>query len=277
MPAQPQRAQIIGRMSAVQRFLQKLIVQHPERRRSPGVAGYLCKMGVGTQDPKDPTWVVYKPEDFSRAEIFLREAGLPTEPSRKSTSKSKGAAEVEAASPATNEFVAMAALNSPSLLPKGALYAVMRAHDAANIPHDVVLICQHLRTLKRIHQFNWLDRYLKGRRALALFKGGRGASGFSVSGAKLTVHLSNAPALALVDLDMAGLVVAARIPRLEALCVPSWPQFEQQQDVLVRQAPTFNHQLDSASHPDIVRAWKLLRANPRGLSADCFPVDPLRD
>lgn len=52
-------------------FLRHLVEEKPDRRRSPGIAGSLVKLGIGSRE--DSTWVTYQPADFLRAELLLRQ------------------------------------------------------------------------------------------------------------------------------------------------------------------------------------------------------------
>lgn len=149
----------------------------------------------------------------------------------------------------------------------------MHAHDALKIPHHAVLLCQSLRVMHEVHKLPWLDRYIRGRRTLVLFRGGAAATGFTVSAARLVLHASQAPVLALVNIDTVGLAAAARAQRLEALCIPSWAVLERHKATGSTPAARANQLLDSAQHPDIERAWKLLRWNPRGISAEELALD----
>lgn len=258
-----------SRMSATERFLQNLLDQRPAKRRSPGVAGYLSKQGVGQPDPHDPRWILYGDEDSSRAEALLRSEGLPPlkveRPSAKPIRSTPDAHR--------HLLVAVSSLNGGPELPKGVRFLAMAACDAAAMPHEVLLICQDIRVLQRIREFTWLQDYLGGRSALVLFRGGAGVSGFRVAACEAAMRESKAPVLAIVDLDTTGLVAAARLERLERLCVPSWPIVGRLMAASkATPAPRRHPLLEMPTHEDVERAWRLLRQFSRGVSSADFPV-----
>lgn len=258
-----------SRMSAMGRFLQNLVDQRPAQRRSPGIAGFLSKQGVGRSDPADPRWILYGPEDFARAETLLRSEGLPPlEVERRAPRRVRPSPEGH-----RNLLVAVSNLNGGPDLPEGVRFLAMAASDAAAMPHEVLLICQDIRVLQRIREFTWLHDYLDGRSALVLFRGGAGVSGFRVAACEAAMRESKAPVLAIVDLDTTGLVAAARLERLERLCVPSWPTVARLLGASrATAAPRRHPLLEMPAHEDVQRAWRLLRQYPRGLSSVDFPV-----
>lgn len=258
-----------SRMSAMERFLQNLVDQRPAKRRSPGVAGFLSKQGVGHPDPNDPRWILYGDDDFARAEALLRSEGLPPLKAERPTAKPIRR------SPEShrNLLVAVSNLNGGPELPRGVRFLAMAACDAAAMPHEVLLVCQDIRVLQRIREFTWLQDYLGGRSALVLFRGGAGVSGFRVAACEAAMRESKAPVLAIVDVDTTGLVAAARLERLERLCVPSWPIVGRLLAASkATPAPRRHPLLEMPTHEDVARAWRLLRQYSRGVSSADFPV-----
>ncbi|MDF2461862.1 MAG: hypothetical protein K0Q43_97 [Ramlibacter sp.] len=267
-----------GRMNSMGRFLQKLLQERPRRRRSPGIAGYLKKQGVGATDPEDPRYIVYAEEHFERAEHLLRAAGLPlvcpepekVTPSMRPASLNRSVQPaVDTSKSSDSEPVAVSGLNGAIDLPAGSMYLVMTAADAAAVPHDVVMYCQNLLSLTQLQQNKWVMEALRGRRVLALWRGGAGVPRFNVFASDRVIAESGAPVMALVDITVAGLSAAARLPRLERLCVPSWTHLERQLRAgSAEPVPSKYQVLDSATHPDIARAWKVLRWYPRGVATE---------
>lgn len=252
-----------GRMSAIERFLQNLLAERPERRRSPGVAGYLCKKGVGEPDPRDPRWIVYRPEHFVRAEALLRGAALPTEPPPKTPPPRKSRARSQVAGTNLEDRVAVFALSEP--WPAEMLYAVMRAADASRVPHDVIVLCQDIAALHSAREADWVHRQVGDRRALLLYRGGIANTGFAVRTSTAVLANSHAPVLAITNLDATGLLVAARLPRLESICVPSWDRLERYAYASRSKRARVIRLLDDATHCDVKRAWALVRTLPAEL------------
>jgi len=266
-----------GRMSAIERFLQNLLAERPTRRRSPGVAGYLCKKGVGEPDALDPRWIVYRPEHFIQAEALLRDAALPTTAPPKRPPERKPRPRATTTRP---DLDRVAVFPSGQSWPREVLYAVMKAADAARLQHDVILLCQDLNALHLARRTPWVVSYIGNRRALMLFRGGVANSGFAVRASAALIQRSQAPVLALVDLDAKGLTVAARLPRLEAICVPSWDEVERHTGHSTERGPQrVNRLLDGATHRDVKRAWAVIRSLPSGIpvsagSLEAGPSEP---
>jgi len=266
-------SEINGSMSAIARFLQTLLAERPERRRSPGVAGYLRKKGVGEQDPKDPRFILYRAEHFERAEALLRSAALPVTPQPKEAPSRKPRPRRAGRVPhAADQILSVAVYPVGSTSPRQALHVVMTAADAARVPHDVIVVCQEMSALQAARNAGWLEHYLGERRALLLFRGGIANTGYTVRAAHAVLDLSPAPVLGLVNMDSAGLVIASRLPRLEGLCV-SWDSLERQAGEQLHVAPRRNSALDAATHADVKRAWALLRTLPAGRRLNAAPLE----
>jgi len=252
-----------GRMSAIERFLQNLLAERPQRRRSPGVAGYLCKKGVGEPDALDPRWIVYRPEHFTQAEALLRDAALPTTVPPKRPPGRKPRPRATTTRPDQDRVAVFASGQSWS---GEVLYAVMKAADAARLQHEVILLCQDINALDLARKTPWVASYIGSRRALMLFRGGVANSGFAVRASAALIQRSQAPVLALVDLDVKGLTVAARLPRLEAICVPSWDEVKRHMRHSPEGGPQrVNRLLDGATHHDVKQAWAVIRSLPSGI------------
>lgn len=123
--------------------------------------------------------------------------------------------------------------------------------------------------LGRLDQYTWLDRFIKGRKALVLFGGTRGGV-YRAETAQRFMEASAAPILALHDFDPSGLHKTSALPRLEALCLPEWSALE---PVLKRNKPEpmFAHQrrqlrgdLDRVECRHVARAWELMNAAGNG-------------
>jgi hypothetical protein len=102
----------------------------------------------------------------------------------------------------------------------GARCATLSGRDAMALDFDVILLCGKFEMLLRLHQFGWLEKFIRGRRTLGLFEGGLGP--YRQAPAKFLVQRSAAPVLAFYDLDSQGFERAAGTPRLEAVCLPDW-------------------------------------------------------
>jgi hypothetical protein len=122
-----------------------------------------------------------------------------------------------------------------------------------------------------------LEGFLKGRPALALFRGAPGY--FRTDVANELLVQDHRPALAFFDFDPKGLSMAASMPRREALCLPPLDSLE----AAVKGQRRKNLYLGSveASRPhleaqpaggDVGLAWGLLKSLEMGLDQEHFPV-----
>lgn len=245
--------------------------------------------GIGKKDPADDGWVLYESGDFARAVEFLedRVQTAPVAPPRPPVAPSAPPARAPAAGPAAvpelwsrPDLVAVTTINGDLQLPASGRYIVMEAREAANMRHEVILLCQNMRELLRVSNYVWLEQFVQNRATLVVFRGGVGLPGCTVASSDFLLRRSTAPVLALVDIDSAGLAVAARVPRLERLCVPSWEFVEQQMQPTCGERPARRiERLDGSQHEDVARGWRMLRTFPRGFPAAGFPAqlpDPVQ-
>lgn len=81
------------------------------------------------------------------------------------------------------------------------------------------MFCENLEPMLRLHEYQWLEGFLKGRPALALFRGA--PVYFRTDVANELLVQDHRPVLAFFDFDPKWLSMAASMPRREALCLPS--------------------------------------------------------
>lgn len=258
-------------------FLRKIALDKPKRRRSPGLAGFAAnRLGVGEKDPYDAAFVLYRPEHFERAEHLLVQLGevdarpvdappplrlVPPKPVK----QPKRAAQ--------RDLVAICTPGEP--LAAGVQIAGMGAADAARLPHDVLLVCQHFAALQQLDHLEWLRDYYRGRRVLAVFRGG---NFFPTTAADQVIQLGTHPVLALVDCDPAGLAFALRLPRLEAVCLPSTQALEAQlagaraSQLFTDQARVHAAVLDGCRRKELAPVFQLLRRHGAGVELRDFPL-----
>jgi hypothetical protein len=179
--------------------------------------------------PSDDGWVLYESGDFARAVDFLEERAQPAAvPPQPLVAPAAPPVRSRAAGPlvvpdlwSRPDLVAVTTMNGGLQLPASGRCVVMDRLEAANIRHDVILLCQNIRELLRVSKYLWLEQLVQNRATLVVFRGGVGLHGCTVASSDFLLRCSTAPVLALVDIDSTGLAVAARVPRLERLCVPS--------------------------------------------------------
>jgi hypothetical protein len=253
------------------RFLQRLIAERPERRRSPGMAGELAKYGVGT---RKVDWVYYADADFLRAGELLAQSGIPLQaPQPTVVPVAEAAASAVPLKRRAADLVAIAPLNGAVAVPPGTQFLAMSFGDAVELPHEVIVVCQTMRSLQRAARWPWVAAQLRGRAALAVYRGGVGSTGFQVFAADSLLQSSHAPVLALVDLDATGLKLATQFPRLEALCHPGRDALAQFLWSLHNKGmPSLRNDLvlDATRIEPVAATWRMLKEFDRGIPLDAL-------
>lgn len=222
--------------------------------------------------------VHYDAADFTRAEIKLRNGGYATTApgaGQLRSEASDAASEKAFAAPVTEGLVAVVAIDVPGIsCPQGSFLA-MPWSTALALPYEVLVVCENLEPMQRIHRYAWLKPYIKGRSTLVLFRGA--PSWFRIDSAARIVASDSRPVLGLFDFDPQGLLMAAGLPRREALCLPPWEVLEplavgrKRHDLYGDQQPGCRAQLDACVEPDIASAWSHMRRLARGLNQEAFP------
>jgi hypothetical protein len=257
-------------------FLRRLIVDRPQSRRRTGLAQSVADLeGVGTIRGAA---VYYDERDFARAANILQTRGYPLTVPAGEFSRSEapaGGSEKTGSLPVSNDMVAVVPMGmAHCTVPRGGFLA-LPADIAIALSYDVLLVCENMEPLLRLHTYGWLSTYSQARPTLAVF---RGAPGFFRTDVVAQFMLRDTrPTLAFFDFDPMGLFMAASLPRLEAVCLPDFDSLEN--------ATRRNHRahlftnsyadcrsfLNSVTKPDISAAWKLLQRLQLGLDQEHFP------
>ncbi|MFC4926890.1 MULTISPECIES: DUF7281 domain-containing protein [Delftia] len=221
--------------------------------------------------------VVYAESDFARAVNLLKSRGIALEvPASYSRGEAPtGQSEKHRAKAVTERYVAVRTLHmEQSILPSSGFLAT-DWQEVCDWDFDVLLVIENLETLIRLQEYLWLNQYVKGRRALALFRGTVGM--FSTAAAADLIHTDARPTLAFYDFDPKGLAMAASLPRREAMCLPTLALLEQytkaqsRRNLFSQSAQSVQAQLDAESDPQIQAAWRLLQRLNMGLDQEHFP------
>lgn len=222
--------------------------------------------------------VYYEDADYIKAETKLRNAGYSVEagePGRLRSEADDAASEKASAAPVTEGLVAVVADRIPGIaIPEGSFLA-MDWKDALALPYQVLVVCENLEPMRRMHRYGWLQPFLQRRRALVLFRGA--PAWYRIDTASLLIAADTRPTLALFDFDPKGLEMAASLPRREALCLPPWEVLEplvverKRHDLFGDQVAGCRPLLDACSDPDIALAWERMRLLTRGLNQEAFP------
>jgi hypothetical protein len=257
-------------------FLRRLLADRPESR-AQGVSA--TKMAqehhVGRIDGRK---VAYCETDFIRAENLLRSRGIPLEvPETYTRSQAPaGQSEKHRAIAVTDGLVAVRGVNMPALELPEARFLAMHWESAIKLDFDVLLVVENLEALIRIDEYRWMDQFVKGRRALAVFHGAP-----VIFTTKIAARLINSdvrPTLAFFDFDPKGLGMAASLLRREALCIPdiqvliAEARRQNRKNLYFQSADSSGAQLDKVQDPAIALAWRAMKSETVGLDQEHFPV-----
>lgn len=258
-------------------FLRRLVAGRFAERRGEGVAARMAEQqGLGVVRGAK---VLYTDADFTHARNILRNRGFeltaPSAPFTRSEAP-EGGSEKTGALPVMQGQVAVVAVGmSPALVTPENRFLAMHWRDALALPYEVLLVCENLEPLLRLHEYRWLADFYQGRPTLALFRGAPGLLGTDAA-AKL-IAADDRPTLAFFDFDPKGVSMAASLPRREALCLPPWPELEaatrraQRQTLFTQSAPGSRVHLDRVQDGEIALAWQRLRRLTLGLNQEGFP------
>lgn len=156
-------------------FLRRLIETEPPFRPYSATAEYLLNAeGIGTVQGRR---VVYTQRDFAAARNLLKarsfEISRQVEPVPRSQVQ-PGESEKWGALRVSEGLVAVVPLGLPEVqIPTGSMLC-MDVRQALTLPFEVLVFCENLEPMLRLHEYQWLAGFLKGRPALALFRGGAG-------------------------------------------------------------------------------------------------------
>jgi len=257
-------------------FLRRLLAERPEWRAMGSAArGLVEGEHIGRIRGQR---VVYSEKDFERAANLLRSRGIaievPTGPYSRGEAPS-GLSEKRGARAVSHGLIAVRGLGMPQIpAPHGGFVAVPAA-EAQTWDFEVILVVENLEALMRLEQYEWLQRYVRGRRTLAVFRGA--VVMFTTAAAAEFINADERPTLAFFDFDPKGLAMAASLPRREALCLPDLQALQDQvikqsrRNLYTQSADAAATQLTSQLDPQICSAWALLQRLAMGLDQEHFP------
>lgn len=256
-------------------FLRNLVAN-----RSPQLRSAIAREMARTEDLGRVRGraVIYEDDDFIKAETKLRNAGYfagPPTAGRRRSDAHDAASEKAFAAPVTEGLVAVVPDRIPGIACPMGSFLAMGWREALALPYEVLVVCENLEPMHRIHRYAWLQSYVKGRSALVLFRGA--PVWFRLDAASRLVATDTRPVLALFDFDPQGLFMAAGLPRREALCLPPWEDLElllmqrKRHDLFAAQEAGCRSLLDDCADKDVALAWKRMRRLTCGLNQEAFP------
>lgn len=258
-------------------FLRRLIADRPAERRSEIARRIASEDSIGHIHQRS---VLYWPEDFDLAARILTNRGFdPVAPVNGGlrADAPDASSEKASAAPVTQGLVAVVPWGLPmetAHIPSGSFLA-MHWEAALCLPYEVLVVCENLEPMRRLHHYPWLRRLIAGRPALVLYRGALQV--FRIAAAHQLVQHDTRPILALFDFDPKGLSMANALPRREGLCLPPSDELA----ALVRRYRRVHLYADQVQHcrsgldaclaPDIAEAWQLMRELECGLNQEAFP------
>lgn len=203
-------------------FLRRLASDKPAVARNDGVAARMLKdHQIGRLQGSR---VFYGERDFERAANMLLNRRVPLQAPREPFTRSQapsGGSEKTGALPVTHGLVGVVPIQMESTLsvPRGAIL-MMPWRDALALPYEVVVLSENLQPMLEMHEYEWLDGFVRSRPALAIFRGATGLLRPDAAAALLATDTR--PVLAFFDFDPKGLSMAASIRSISL--DPSWRQ-----------------------------------------------------
>lgn len=258
------------------RFLQRLVADTPERRPLGRSATWFAEhFGLGTIFARH---VEYLPRHIDQARELLRAHGLPVQAtpdsSRADSAQYPGQSEKsQSRSPWSDSVAAKMFGGLPSQLPMrmpAGAYAVLSVEQALGLPCSRLLVVENLETFRQLEAYKWL-RLAEGPATLAVF---RGDSRFNGADAAQVIEQRIEPVWAFMDFDPAGLGLAAALPRLEQVVLPSEAWLRQAArgaralELFERSHAQYSSVLDAASHRQVRAAWELQRTWRAGVAQE---------
>lgn len=257
-------------------FLRRLVAERPERRSLGPVAQALATdHGLGTVRGAA---VLYELRHFAGAEHLLTSRGYPLEASPAGGSRSEsgpGGSEKTGSRLVMTDMVAVVPLNMKISVPAGARFLAANWRELDMSGFDVVLECENLEPLFHLDGYTWLQRFIRGRRTLAVFRGMPNA--FGIGAAAQFIATARKPVLGFYDFDPDGLVMGASEPNLEALCLPPWDQLAEatrrfrRTHLYIDQVGARRAHLEGMQDGAVREAWLHLKRLECGLNQENFP------
>lgn len=258
-------------------FLRRLIEAEPSSRPYSAAAEYFLNAeGIGKGQGRR---VAYTQRDFEVARNLLKARGFELSRQVEPVPRSQvqpGESEKWGSLRVSERLVAVVPLALPGVqIPTGSMLC-MDVRQALALPFEVLVFCENLEPMLRLHEYQWLAGFLKGRPALALFRGAPGY--FRTDVANELLVQDHRPVLAFFDFDPKGLSMAASMPRREALCLPPLDSLEaaakgqRRKDLYLGSVGVSRPHLEvQPAGGDVGLAWGLMKRLEIGLDQEHFP------
>lgn len=260
-------------------FLRRLIETKPPFRPYSAIAEYFLNAeGIGQVQGRR---VVYTQRDFAAARNLLSSRGFEQSRQAEPVPRSEvqpGESEKWGSLRVSEGLVAVVPLGLQGVqFPTGSMLCT-DVRQALALPYEVLVFCENLEPMLRLHTYQWLAGLLKGCPALVLFRGAPGY--FRTDAANELLAQDHRPVLAFFDFDPKGLSMAASVPRREALCLPPLDSLEaavkgqRRKDLYLGSVEASRTHLEvQPAGGDVGLAWGLMKRLEMGLDQEHFPRD----
>jgi hypothetical protein len=257
-------------------FLRRLIAGRPQSRRLAGLAQSVADLeGVGVIRGAA---VYYNDQDFDKAANILQTRGYPLDAPAGDFARSEapaGGSEKTGSLRVSNDMVAVVPMGMAQCTVPAGGFLALPAEVAIALPYQVLLICENMEPLQRLHTYSWLPAFSQERPTLAMFRGAPGF--FRTDVVAQFMQRDTRPTLGFFDFDPKGLSMAASLPRLETICLPDLDSLEhatrrnRRVHLFTNSYSDCRSSLNSVTQPEISAAWQLLQRLQLGLDQEHFP------
>lgn len=148
--------------------------------------------------------------------------------------------------------------------------------DFARIEAHAILVVENLETFKQLHRYRWMyEHVLFSRPVVAIYRGDNIHKNDNVMRALTSSALKDVPVWSFPDFDPAGVGFSSQLPNFSGLILPA-----QELESLARkrnlralfedQVGQWSGVLEKAQHPDIKKAWEMLKRLRMGVNQEFF-------
>jgi len=221
----------------------------------------------------------YESSDFERAANLLKAAGIGIEQVETGSTRAErvataGLSEKSGSRKPSEDSVAIKGvagalvptLNGREIVSNSGCYQVMTVEMVCRVTCDVLMIVENLETFRLIDRYVWLP--LEGLRVLVIYRGDAATS--PADSARL-LQARTEPVWWFGDFDPAGLGMAAQMPRLAKVVLPSFTWLEsacmegRRADLFANSLQQWRGQLDQDRRELIAEVWGLMSRLGLGL------------
>ena len=275
------------------RFLQGLLKSQLPRDKGHSANYFANNFHIGVLIGRQ---YEYNDDDVHRATLLLQSLGhsldsSTTEPiSRADMANRPGLSEKSGSTSPHASSVAVRVLEGSVPIGKEALhatpagiYSVLTVTSLKRLKCEALLVVENFETFRDLDRYAWIRKWFADQgitRVVAVY---RGDQLYKIEDAAKAIQViadqdKSVKFIGFGDFDPAGLHICASLPRLTTVLLPdpfalkAMVLAAQRYDLFHNQAGQYGPSLDASAHPEIHKAWTLLKHFQRGL-----PQEWMRD